>query len=98
MISIYGSRSFNRPCPCQWVTSGALQDHHRAVLVGTRSFGKGPVQTVITLPGNGALRLTTARYYTPSGRSIQGFGIAPDFTSGGDARCTRIRAEAGGPT
>jgi carboxyl-terminal processing protease len=48
------------------------------VLVGTRSFGKGSVQTVIPLPGNGAMRLTTARYYTPSGRSIQGLGITPD--------------------
>ena len=47
-------------------------------MLGTRSFGKGSVQTVIPLPGNGAMRLTTARYYTPSGRSIQGLGIAPD--------------------
>jgi carboxyl-terminal processing protease len=60
------------------IVSGALQDHHRAVLLGTRSFGKGSVQTVIPLPGNGAMRLTTARYYTPSGRSIQGLGIKPD--------------------
>jgi carboxyl-terminal processing protease len=60
------------------IVAGALQDHHRAVLVGTRSFGKGSVQTVIPLRGNGAIRLTTARYYTPSGRSIQGLGIAPD--------------------
>jgi carboxyl-terminal processing protease len=50
------------------------------VLLGTRSFGKGSVQTVIPLPGNGAMRLTTARYYTPSGRSIQGLGIVPDVT------------------
>src|SRR5271157_2258462 len=62
------------------IVAGALQDHHRAVLLGTRSFGKGSVQTVIPLPGNGAMRLTTARYYTPSGRSIQGEGIAPDVT------------------
>ncbi len=62
------------------IVSGALQDHHRAALLGTRSFGKGSVQTVIPLPGNGAMRLTTARYYTPSGRSIQGLGIAPDVT------------------
>ncbi len=60
------------------IVAGALQDHHRAILLGTRSFGKGSVQTVIPLPGNGAMRLTTARYYTPSGRSIQGLGIAPD--------------------
>ncbi|HEY2133033.1 MAG TPA: S41 family peptidase, partial [Acetobacteraceae bacterium] len=60
------------------IVSGSLQDHHRAILVGTRSFGKGSVQTVIPLPGNGAMRLTTARYYTPSGRSIQGLGISPD--------------------
>src|SRR3984885_5352916 len=62
------------------IVSGALQDHRRAVLLGTLSFGKGSVQTVIPLPGNGAMRLTTARYYTPSGRSIQGLGIAPDVT------------------
>ena len=62
------------------IVAGALQDHHRAVLLGTRSFGKGSVQTVIPLPGNGAMRLTTARYYTPSGRSIQGRGITPDVT------------------
>ncbi|NHN87573.1 S41 family peptidase [Acetobacter conturbans] len=62
------------------IVSGALQDHHRAVLVGTKSFGKGSVQTIMPIPGNGAVRLTTARYYTPSGRSIQGLGIAPDVT------------------
>jgi carboxyl-terminal processing protease len=60
------------------IVAGALQDHRRAVLVGTRSFGKGSVQTVIPLPNNGAMLLTTARYYTPSGRSIQGLGIVPD--------------------
>jgi carboxyl-terminal processing protease len=61
------------------IVAGALQDHHRAVLMGTRSFGKGSVQTIIQLPGNGAMRLTTARYYTPSGRSIQARGIEPDI-------------------
>ncbi len=61
------------------IVSGALQDHRRAILLGTKSFGKGSVQTVIPLPGNGAMRLTTARYYTPSGRSIQAKGIDPDI-------------------
>jgi carboxyl-terminal processing protease len=61
------------------IVAGALQDHHRAILMGTRSFGKGSVQTIIPLPGHGAMRLTTARYYTPSGRSIQGKGVDPDI-------------------
>jgi carboxyl-terminal processing protease len=61
------------------IVAGALQDQHRAVLLGTRSFGKGSVQTIIQLPGHGAIRLTTARYYTPSGRSIQAKGIEPDI-------------------
>lgn len=61
------------------IVSGALQDHKRAILLGTDSFGKGSVQTVIPLPGHGAMRLTTARYYTPSGRSIQAKGIEPDI-------------------
>jgi carboxyl-terminal processing protease len=60
------------------IVAGALQDHHRATILGTRSFGKGSVQTIIPLGSNGALRLTTARYYTPSGRSIQAKGIAPE--------------------
>jgi carboxyl-terminal processing protease len=60
------------------IVAGALQDRQRAVILGTRSFGKGSVQTIIPLEGHGALRLTTARYYTPSGRSIQGEGILPD--------------------
>lgn len=61
------------------IVSGALQDHKRATVIGTRSFGKGSVQTIIPLGSNGALRLTTARYYTPSGRSIQAKGIEPDI-------------------
>ncbi len=61
------------------IVSGALQDHHRAIVLGTKSFGKGSVQTVIPLAGHGAMRLTTARYYTPSGRSIQAKGIDPDI-------------------
>ncbi len=61
------------------IVAGALQDHHRAILLGTRSFGKGSVQTLIPIPGHGAIRLTTARYYTPSGRSIQAKGIDPDI-------------------
>ena len=61
------------------IVAGALQDHRRAVIMGTKSFGKGSVQTVIPLPGHGAMRLTTARYYTPSGRSIQAKGIEPDI-------------------
>lgn len=61
------------------IVSGALQDHRRAIVLGTKSFGKGSVQTVIPLPGHGAMRLTTARYYTPSGRSIQAKGIDPDI-------------------
>ena len=61
------------------IVAGALQDHHRGILLGTRSFGKGSVQTIIPLPGHGAMRLTTARYYTPSGRSIQAKGIDPDI-------------------
>ncbi len=61
------------------IVAGALQDHRRAIIVGTNSFGKGSVQTVIPLDDDGAMRLTTARYYTPSGRSIQALGISPDI-------------------
>ena len=61
------------------IVAGALQDHRRAIVVGTASFGKGSVQTIIELPGNVAMKLTTARYYTPSGRSIQAVGIVPDI-------------------
>jgi carboxyl-terminal processing protease len=60
------------------IVAGALQDHHRAVLMGTRSFGKGSVQSIVPIEGGGAIRLTTALYYTPSGRSIQGTGLQPD--------------------
>lgn len=62
------------------IVSGALQDHHRAVIAGTKSFGKGSVQTVMSLPSGAGMRLTTALYYTPSGRSIQAEGIEPDVT------------------
>ncbi|MBI2380575.1 MAG: S41 family peptidase [Gammaproteobacteria bacterium] len=61
------------------IVAGALQDHKRAVIVGTRSFGKGSVQTILPLSGNGAVKLTTALYYTPKGRSIQATGIEPDI-------------------
>jgi carboxyl-terminal processing protease len=61
------------------IVAGALQDHRRAVIVGTNTFGKGSVQSVMPLPGNGAMRLTTSLYYTPSGRSIQALGVAPDI-------------------
>jgi carboxyl-terminal processing protease len=60
------------------IVAGALQDNHRATVVGTRSFGKGSVQTIIPLANQGALKLTTGRYYTRSGRSIQAEGIEPD--------------------
>ncbi len=61
------------------IVAGALQDHNRAIVVGTKSFGKGSVQTVMPLRGDGAMRLTTSRYYTPSGRSIQALGVSPDI-------------------
>ena len=75
------------------IVAGALQDQRRAVVVGTRSFGKGSVQTVMPLEGNGAMRLTTARYYTPSGRSIQGLGISPDV----EVAASRTEAPHFGP-
>ncbi len=61
------------------IVAGALQDHRRAIVIGSKSFGKGSVQTIMPIAGNGAMRLTTARYYTPSGRSIQALGITPDI-------------------
>jgi len=77
------------------IVAGALQDHRRAILLGTRSFGKGSVQTIIPLQGYGAIRLTTARYYTPSGRSIQAVGIEPDIK----VQQAKVEALAGaGPT
>ena len=88
------------------IVAGALQDHHRATIIGTRSFGKGSVQTIIPLGSNGALRLTTARYYTPSGRSIQAKGIEPeavveeelpdDLKQKADAQSTRGEANLRG--
>src|SRR5690606_33097627 len=61
------------------IVAGALKDHRRGVVIGTQSFGKGSVQTIMPVQGEGAMRLTTARYYTPSGRSIQALGVAPDI-------------------
>ena len=61
------------------IVAGALKDHKRAIIMGTRSFGKGSVQSIIPMPGHGAIRITTARYYTPSGVSIQSTGIEPDI-------------------
>jgi carboxyl-terminal processing protease len=62
------------------IVAGALQDHKRAVIMGTQTFGKGSVQTILPLGNNTAIKLTTARYYTPNGRSIQAKGIVPDIT------------------
>lgn len=62
------------------IVAGALQDHKRAIIMGTKSFGKGSVQTIIPMPNNTAVKFTTARYFTPSGRSIQAEGIEPDIT------------------
>jgi carboxyl-terminal processing protease len=76
------------------IVAGALQDHRRAVVLGTTTFGKGSVQTILPLDDSSALRLTTARYYTPSGRSIQAKGIEPDIVMQ-NARLTRASAEHG---
>jgi carboxyl-terminal processing protease len=70
------------------IVAGALQDHKRAVIMGTKSFGKGSVQTIIPMSNGGALKLTTARYYTPNGRSIQALGIVPDVVTE-EARITK---------
>lgn len=75
------------------IVAGALKDHRRAILMGTRSFGKGSVQTIVPLPGHGAMRLTTARYFTPSGVSIQSRGIEPDI----EVVLARIEKVEGGP-
>ena len=76
------------------IVAGALQDHKRAILLGTKSFGKGSVQTIVPLSAQGAMRLTTARYYTPSGRSIQSVGIEPDIV----VELANIEVVAGKPT
>jgi carboxyl-terminal processing protease len=73
------------------IVAGALQDHHRAVLLGTQTFGKGSVQTILPLPNNQAVKLTTARYYTPSGRSIQAKGIAADIVVEDEATKVLLR-------
>jgi len=70
------------------IVAGALQDHKRAIIMGTKSFGKGSVQTIIPMSNGGALKLTTARYYTPNGRSIQALGIVPDVVTE-EARITK---------
>ena len=73
------------------IVAGALQDHHRATLIGTQTFGKGSVQTILPLPNNQAVKLTTARYYTPNGRSIQAKGIEPDTTVEDEATKVLLR-------
>jgi carboxyl-terminal processing protease len=74
------------------IVAGALQDHKRATVIGTQTFGKGSVQTIMPLGNNTAIKLTTARYYTPGGRSIQALGITPDYVveDPGDT-LTRVR-------
>ncbi len=75
------------------IVAGALQDHRRAVVVGTKSFGKGSVQTIMPVQGDGAIRLTTSRYYTPSGRSIQALGISPDIVVVQPPRAPEVEGE-----
>ena len=70
---------YKRQASASEIVAGALKDHRRAVVMGTRSFGKGSVQTITPMPGHGAMRLTTALYFTPSGVSIQAKGISPDI-------------------
>ncbi|WP_114292866.1 S41 family peptidase [Pseudosulfitobacter sp. DSM 107133] len=79
------------------IVAGALKDHRRAIIVGTKSFGKGSVQTVMPLRGGGAMRLTTARYYTPSGRSIQSLGVSPDIIVQQPRRKPETEEEDGPP-
>ena len=80
------------------IVAGALQDHHRAIIMGTKTFGKGSVQTIMPMNNGAALKITTARYYTPSGRSIQAEGIEPDIkveqlqiSDNGDEPVARLR-------
>ena len=77
------------------IVAGALQDHKRAVLLGTQTFGKGSVQSILPLSNTTAIKLTTARYYTPNGRSIQAKGITPDYlveeTADGEPNTFRLR-------
>jgi carboxyl-terminal processing protease len=75
------------------IVAGALQDHKRAIVIGTQTFGKGSVQTIMPLGNNTAIKLTTARYYTPSGRSIQATGIAPDIIMENNVQVARIEAK-----
>ena len=79
------------------IVAGALKDHRRAIVVGTKSFGKGSVQTVMPLRGDGAMRLTTARYYTPSGRSIQALGVSPDIVVQQPRRAPATAEDEGKP-
>ena len=79
------------------IVAGALQDHRRAIVIGTKSFGKGSVQTVMPLRSEGAMRLTTARYYTPSGRSIQSLGVSPDIIVAQPPRRSEAEEEADKP-